>query len=160
MTIGEKIKKHRLNNNLTQKTLAIKVGISEPAIRNYELGNRTPSDTQIEKIAVALNISKYALADPNLDSYIGIMHALFYLEKYFNLVPYSDEKNDYQNNMRFDMKTNNGRELNDHLEKWIKKRTALENGSITIEEYEEWINTFPKKLAEDFQHSRKSKLNF
>jgi len=30
--------------------------MSEPAIRNYELGNRTLSDKQIEKIALALGI--------------------------------------------------------------------------------------------------------
>ncbi|MEG1505422.1 MAG: helix-turn-helix transcriptional regulator, partial [Lachnospiraceae bacterium] len=69
MTVGEKIKKCRLEKNLSQKQLAIRSGMSEPAIRNYELGNRTPSDKQIEKIALALDVSPFALSEPNLDSY-------------------------------------------------------------------------------------------
>ena len=47
MKIGEKIRKFRTENGLSQKELAKMAGLSEPAIRNYELGNRTPSDKQI-----------------------------------------------------------------------------------------------------------------
>lgn len=43
MISGEKLKKLRLMRNLTQKELAIKSGLTDAAIRNYELGNRSPS---------------------------------------------------------------------------------------------------------------------
>lgn len=35
--------------NLTQKELAIKSGLTDAAIRNYELGNRSPSKEQLQK---------------------------------------------------------------------------------------------------------------
>ena len=43
MTSGEKIRNIRIQKNLSQKQLAEKVRMSEPAIRNYELGYSTPS---------------------------------------------------------------------------------------------------------------------
>ena len=39
MTVGEKIRKFRIDQGYTQKELAIMSGLSESAIRNYELGN-------------------------------------------------------------------------------------------------------------------------
>lgn len=81
MTIGEKIKKFRIKKNLTQKQLAYLAGLSEPAIRNYELENRTPSEKHIERIAWALGVSPFAISDPDIESYIGVMHTLFALEE-------------------------------------------------------------------------------
>ena len=49
MTVGDKIRKYRLEQGYTQKELAIKAGLSESAVRNYELGNRTASQDQLEK---------------------------------------------------------------------------------------------------------------
>ena len=57
MTVGEKIRKFRIDQGYTQKELAIMSGLSESAIRNYELGNRFPSSEQLEKIANSLKIS-------------------------------------------------------------------------------------------------------
>lgn len=66
MTKGEKIKYYRNLRGLTQKQLGEKCGLSEPAIRNYELGNRTPSPQQLEKIAAALNVTVTELILPDL----------------------------------------------------------------------------------------------
>ncbi|MDF9824497.1 transcriptional regulator with XRE-family HTH domain [Breznakia sp. PF5-3] len=77
MTIGTKIRNQRMKNKLSQKDLALKVGISEPSIRNYELGNRIPSRDILEKIADALNISVFALSDPSYDNNYSIIHSLF-----------------------------------------------------------------------------------
>ena len=41
--------------NLTQKELAIKSGLTDAAIRNYELGNRSPSKEQLQKISEVQN---------------------------------------------------------------------------------------------------------
>ena len=57
MTVGEKIRKFRIDQGYTQKELAIMSGLSESAIRNYELGNRFPSSEQLEKIANSLKIT-------------------------------------------------------------------------------------------------------
>ena len=66
MTKGEKIKYYRNLRGLTQKQLGEMCGLSEPAIRNYELGNRTPSPQQLEKIAAALNVTVTELILPEL----------------------------------------------------------------------------------------------
>ena len=91
MTVGEKIRKFRINQGYTQKELAIMSGLSESAIRNYELGNRFPSSEQLEKIANSLKISPYAMSDPNFDTYVSVMHALFALEDQYGLHAYRDE---------------------------------------------------------------------
>lgn len=46
--LEEKLKKLRLTRNLTQKELAVKSGLTDAAIRNYELGNRSPSKEQLQ----------------------------------------------------------------------------------------------------------------
>ena len=51
MISGEKLKKLRLLRELTQKELAIKSGLTDSAIRNYELGYRSPNKNQLIKIA-------------------------------------------------------------------------------------------------------------
>lgn len=42
MTIGKRIKKHRLNNKLTQKELSVQLGLTTKMISFYENDERTP----------------------------------------------------------------------------------------------------------------------
>ena len=51
MISGKKLKQIRLFRKLTQKELAIMSGLTDAAIRNYELGNRSPNKEQLRKIA-------------------------------------------------------------------------------------------------------------
>lgn len=57
MNTGEKIKKLRLQKNLTQKDLADLTGLSEITIRKYESNERTPKHANAEKIGSALQVS-------------------------------------------------------------------------------------------------------
>lgn len=54
MTTGERIRHIRNERGISQKQLSEMCGLSEPAIRNYELGNRKPSAQILDKIAAAL----------------------------------------------------------------------------------------------------------
>lgn len=150
MTIGEKIKKFRLIRNLSQKQVALRAGMSEPAIRNYELGNRTPSDTQIEKIALALDISPFAIANPNLDTEIGIMHAFFYLEEKYGLIPEMIDGNIY---LKFeDFFSTNNRDLQFWYEEYRKlQETAPGEYEQARTHYEEWKCSYPKLKAEEIK---------
>lgn len=56
MNLGQKIRELRRCKCLSQKSLADLCGVSEPAIRNYELGNRTPSEKIMKSIAKSLNV--------------------------------------------------------------------------------------------------------
>lgn len=50
MELSEKIKKCRIENNLTQEALAYKLGVSRSLIARWEFGDVTPSEHYIEKI--------------------------------------------------------------------------------------------------------------
>ena len=81
MISGKKLKQIRLFRKLTQKELAIMSGLTDAAIRNYELGNRSPNKEQLRKIADALNCDISALIDHEPNSIFEIMHIIFDYER-------------------------------------------------------------------------------
>lgn len=134
---GGKLKKLRLMRNLTQKELAIKSGLTDAAIRNYELGNRSPSKEQLQKISEALNCDISALIDHEPNSIFEIMHIIFDYEKEMKLRPLIDESSSalLSHDMNF----------NDFLVEWDEMRKKHYNGEITDEEFEDWKLSYPKK---------------
>ena len=143
MKIGERLKKFRMAKGLVQKQLGIMSGLSEPAIRNYELGNRYPNAKQLEKIAGALGISPFAIADPDFDSYIGLMHSLFQLEDLYDLKPI---KIDGRIVLKFDVAPVD--RIASDLRLWSKELESLKSGAISQEEYDEWRYSSPRLEAE------------
>lgn len=147
MKIGEKIKKFRVNQGLSQKQLALIAGMSEPAVRNYELGNRTPSFQQLERLALALKLSPYALANPCLENRHGVMQALFSMEDDFNLRPVEVDGQvmlciDRQNKKPAPTLTE------DDLRDWCRVAIELAEGEISQEEYDEWRYSYPRVKVE------------
>lgn len=63
MTIGDRIKKIRKSQGLTQKQLENKTGINQANIRKYESGRQNPKFETLEKIAKALGVSVLSLMD-------------------------------------------------------------------------------------------------
>ena len=61
MTIGEKIRKIRKENGLTQKQLGEKLGVSYQMIAQYENGKRNPKINTVISIASALNVEMFDL---------------------------------------------------------------------------------------------------
>lgn len=156
MTVGQKIKKYREAKNLTQKQVALRAGMSEPAIRNYELGNRTPSAKQIEKIALSLDVSPFAISNPDLESYVGVMHALFYLEENYGVIP---GEIDGEICLRFKDKFST---ISSDVEKWLREYNAVQNASDDNMEkaeayYEEWKNSYPRLSAQETMKALRSK---
>lgn len=139
MLLGERLRKYRTLRGYSQKELGIKAGLSEPTIRNYELGNRTPSEEQLHKVADALEVSYFALANPNIDSYHSIMHILFKLEDEINLRPVDND-----GKITFEIDTN---QINDYLREWKSIYQQFLDGDITAEDYEEWKIAFPQYIA-------------
>lgn len=64
MTIGELLKKARLDAGMTQKELAEKCGMADSAIRKYESGKVIPKIETRKRIATALNITTSDLMSP------------------------------------------------------------------------------------------------
>ena len=135
---GEKLRKLRKLRSYTQKELAIKSGITDAAIRNYELGNRSPNKEQLIKIAEVLNCDTSALLDYGSSS--KIIQILFDYEKDIKLIPVIDA---------------NGAKLISTNPAFIcfllecnEMREKLYNGEITDEEFEDWKLSFPIKPIE------------
>lgn len=139
MSIGEKIRKERTYQKLSQKQLAEKVGISEPAIRNYELGNRTPNEKHLASIAGALGVSPFVISEPDLDTNYGIIHALFYLENTIHIQPEMIEGQPY---LKIPANTYTYEAVNN----WYKALSAFQNGEMSEEEYKEWKDTYPEQV--------------
>lgn len=137
---GKKLRRLRLLRNFTQKELAVKSGITDAAIRNYELGNRSPNKEQLIKIAKALNCDISALINHESISHYEIMQILFDYEKDIKLIPVIDA---------------NGAKLIStnpaficFLLEWNEMREKHYNGEITDEEFEDWKLSFPIKPIE------------
>lgn len=156
MDVGKKIKRFRTAFGLSQKELAQRAGMSEPAIRNYELGNRTPSEKQLEKIADALGISIFAISDPNLESYEGVLHALFYLEDEYGIVP---KETDGQVHLSVENKNAATRAVSKMLSSWSSESKKLKSGEITKEEYDMWRYSYPRIKAERIHEELKKLKN-
>lgn len=54
MSFGERLKKYRLQNGLTQEVLAERIGVKKSTIAGYERGNREPDVAKIKSLAQAL----------------------------------------------------------------------------------------------------------
>ena len=130
---GEKLRKLRKLRSYTQKELAIKSGITDAAIRNYELGNRTPNKERLRKIAEALNCDTSALLDYGSSS--KIIQILFDYEKDIKLIPMVDE-----NGVKL---TSTSTGFVCFLLEWNKMRKKHNNGEITDEEFEDWKLSYP-----------------
>ena len=137
MISGKKLKQIRLFRTLTQKELAIMSGLTDAAIRNYELGNRSPNKEQLRKIADALNCDISALIDHEPNSIFEIMHIIFDYEKEMKLRPLIDGATSalLSHDINF----------NYFLVEWDEMRKKHYNGEITDEEFEDWKLSFPKK---------------
>ena len=83
MTIGENIKRIRIQRGLTQAELAYLLKISESTIRGYELGIRNPKPSKLAAIAHALGVNVEVLLNSDFDN-ITAMHRLFQLFRQYD----------------------------------------------------------------------------
>ena len=141
-SVGERIRYYRKRAGMTQKQLAEACGITEPAIRNYELDNRIPSYDTLDDIADALHVNYYTLADPNLGALAGVMHCFFRTEYVHGLRPI---ELDGKAALILDPSYNHidTSVLQPFLNRWLDARKKLDSGEWTLEQYEDWQVTFP-----------------
>lgn len=80
-TIGNKIRKFRKEQNMSQNTLATNSGINISTIKKYESGYRTPKPDQLLKISTALGVSINEFLDFDITSTCDVMSMLMKLDK-------------------------------------------------------------------------------
>ena len=89
MAIGERIHHFRLLHGFTQKYLGQQLSFSDMQadvrIALYEKGARSPKEKYLNAQADISEVSPHALAIPDIDSYVGLMHTLFALEGLYGL---------------------------------------------------------------------------
>lgn len=146
MAIGERINFFRNMRGMTQKYLGMQVGFPEKSadvrLAQYETGTRTPKADMTAALADTLDVSPQALAVPNIDSYIGLMHTLFTLEDRYGLeVCESDGEVHLRVNVR---KNKDAAQLHEMLCAWRQAAAMLKAGEITQEEYDRWRYRYPE----------------
>ncbi|CDI50611.1 helix-turn-helix domain-containing protein [Clostridium tetani] len=137
MISGEKLKKLRLLRELTQKELAIKSDLTDSAIRNYELGYRSPNKKQLIKIAEALECDVSALIDHTPISIFEFMQILFDYEDNLKIRPLIEESTIGL--------ISHDENFNDFLIEWDEMKKKHYNGEISDDEFEDWKLSYPKK---------------
>lgn len=78
MNLGNKIKKLRKDNNLTQVDLAEKLGLSAITIRKYESNEREPNIDTLLKIAEVFNVNLASFLDNEFKNVSPIQQKLIY----------------------------------------------------------------------------------
>lgn len=146
MAIGERIKFMRNLRGMTQRWLGLAVGFepnnADVRIAQYESGVRTPKKDVISNLSTTLDVSPHALAVPDIDSDIGLMHTLFTLE---DLRGFKISEIDGEICLRLDKSkgmTYVG--MLDMLSAWQKQSAKFETGEITKEEYDQWRYKYPQ----------------
>lgn len=136
MRTGELIRRYRKMRKMTQADLAEACGLSDSAIRNYELGNRKPSETHMESIARALEIAQEALLDVDVDSARKALEYFFRIDEELGLKPIRGAEGDIF--LTVDRNSLKAPKLSAALEAWMRQRKRLDAGEISQEEYDAW----------------------
>lgn len=139
MHSGELIKEQRKLKGYTQKQLAEVIGASEPSIRLYELGKRTPSEDVLKKIAKALAISPSALRSYEVSNVREALEMLFRLEEEYGLAPFADGDN---RGVAVNRKALKAPKISMAIETWADMLRQLKSGEITEAEYSAWKASF------------------
>lgn len=139
MGVGERIRRYRKAGGYTQRGLAEEVGVTESAIRNYELGLRTPSKSQLEAIARALDVAPESLEDIGPESARGALEMAFRLEGEMGFRPVETEGGI---GIAVDPKAEGSQKLSQALRAWKRMRERLEAGEVSEDEYEAWKASF------------------
>lgn len=82
--LGKSIRRIRMCRNMTQRELANAAGLVESAFRSYELGERSPKQNTLERIAKALDVAPACFDTYGIEHYDELMHALFLSEEAFS----------------------------------------------------------------------------
>lgn len=146
MAIGERISFFRNMRGMTQKFLGVQVGFPEKSadvrLAQYETGTRTPKADLTAALADTLDVSPQALAVPDIDSYIGLMHTLFTLEDRYGLeICESDGEVHLRVNV---FKGKDAAQLHEMMCAWRQAAAMLKAGEITQEEYDRWRYRYPE----------------
>lgn len=144
-TLGTRIRFYRNKAGLTQKQLAQGCGLSESAIRNYELDNRIPDQATLSKIAEVLKVNYYTLADSDPTATAGAVHAIFDMEKLYGLHPEMVNGKLCIVTERDTDKNDAPAEFYKAMKEWLAVYNIFKAGNLDEQSYFEWQAKFPEQ---------------
>ena len=165
--VGRRIRTIRESQGMSQSELGEKIGLNSDRVQKYENGARKPKADLLKQIAGALGVSTLALADPVVSNNLGVMYALFEMEKNFDLKIKRE-------GAKLSLIFGNGfmGVINGYLDEWEKecRQVELELEASSSEEeraeilhsYDMWKWNFPKDIADrterDLKELRKARI--
>lgn len=135
MADGSRIREFRTRRGLLQRELAEMAGVTESAVRNYELGLRTPRPQQLEALARALGVAPDTLADYGVETSRNALEVLFRLEEGFDARPEADAGGAQ---VAVDPAAPGAQKLDAAVRAWAAMRARRDSGEISEEEYLDW----------------------
>ncbi len=129
-----KLRDLRLREGWTQKEVAIRAGISESAVRNYEQQKSNPKQGHLEALAEAFGIRPEALKLYDFEAGSVQANAIFQLGETYGLEPGSAEGFAYLAPVNAFM--------GDMFAEWAERYGALKRGLINRARYEKWKDGF------------------
>lgn len=135
---SRKIKKLREKRGLTQKELSELCGISESAMRSYELGDRKPKREILERVARALQVRPEYLTAPEFGPKMEFFYTLLESNELFGYT--ITEINGQPAIVCGGMTA--GITFSNFLRDWNEMKQKLDAKEITREEYEDWKETY------------------
>ena len=139
MGTGELIRKYRKMRGLTQSELAENCGLTDSAIRNYELGNRTPGEDQVKGIASALSVAPESLFDVPAATAREALELIFRIDEEFGLKP---KEIGGEVVLAIDSSSKKAPKLAQALKAWLAQIDSEKSGEITSEQLAEWKAKF------------------
>jgi len=140
VSITSKIYKHRKRLGMTQAELAEKAGLSESAIRSYELGNRIPKPAHREAIAKALGINSKTLDDFYGEDVDATIQCLMDMESNDMIRPVLIDGIAYLMPMQVDMETG--------VQEWAEKQLEYAFQGLDDDEYATWKDSYKQAGAQ------------
>ncbi len=150
--VGYLIRNCRIAAEMIQKELADRYRLNESTVRNYELRNRYSDEATLLTIANNLNVSFYALLDPNVTNIFNVFHVLFDMKWAYGLRSTMKDREVYFRFVkrlssvasRSQKDLDNFKKMNEY---WVHLRDTRENGGITKTEYYLKEIKFPMNLT-------------
>lgn len=140
ISVSKRIRFFRRLRCMTQKQLGVAVGFpvktADVRMAQYEMGARTPKAGLREQLANTLGVSANALAIPDVDSTVGLMHTLFALEDIYGF-QITDSPEGLCLRLNEASLPRSG-ELRMALLMWYTLRQEMEAGILAKAEYDQW----------------------
>ena len=139
MSLGTRLRRFRREAGMTQRELAEEIGVTESAVRNYELGYRNPNKANLAALAKTLGVTEEALSDMGPETARGALEMLFRMEDNLGLKLVDTGQGLA---IAVDPSVEVTQKFSQALKAWKRKKDALEAGDLSEADYEAWKLSF------------------